>query len=102
MEWISAHIEALIAIGSAVAGFASWNIGQGFRIKAVEGALTAHEKHGAEKTNTLEKEIALLRSHYENNQVRLTEELRRIGEKLAHIEGIMTAQNNRPTARNRG
>lgn len=99
MEWIAAHLEGLIAIGGAICGFASWNIGQGFRIKAIEDSIDAHEKREAEKTKVIEKEITLLRTHYESNQVRLTDELRRIGEKLAHIEGVLTAQNNRVTSR---
>lgn len=101
MEWIAAHLEGIVAIGAAICAFASWNIGQGFEIKSVKSMISAVEKAAKDKSEIQQKEIDLLRSHYEQNQRHLTDELRRIGEKLAHIEGFLTARKSNNTERAR-
>lgn len=81
MPWMFEHVESIIAVLGALVTFASWNISQGVRLKAVEKDL---EKLQIAHATLKEQQDAMVKPLYE--------ELRRIGEKLAHIEGFLTAK----------
>lgn len=81
MNWMFEHAESIVAIVGALVTFASWNISQGMRLKAAEREI-----------NELKLMANDLRTQQDKMVKPLYEELRRIGEKLAHIEGFLTAK----------
>lgn len=81
MPWIFEHAESVLALMGALITFAGWNITQGVRLKAVE-----------KEVELLKTAQATLREQQDAMVRPLYEELRRIGEKLAHIEGFLTAK----------
>lgn len=81
MPWIFEHVESVLALIGALVTFAGWNITQGVRLKAAE-----------KEIENLQKSQEVLRSQQDTMVKPLYDELRRIGEKLAHIEGFLTAK----------
>jgi hypothetical protein len=75
------HAESIIAVVGALVTFASWNISQGIRLKSAEAEIAETKKSLGE-----------LRIQQDTMVKPLYDELRRIGEKLAHIEGFLTAK----------
>jgi hypothetical protein len=81
MDWLNAHAELFILLFSiigAVGTFTAWNVSQGLRLKAAEDALEAQRI-----------ELAAIKAKQDSLAGELFAELRRIGEKLAHIEGFL-------------
>lgn len=85
MDWLNMHAEAIVAFGGALITFVSWNTSQGMRLKAAETKL---KEHG--------EALATLRSQHDGVQSTLARELTTIREKLAHIEGYLTAKRQAP------
>lgn len=85
MLWFVEHIEATIAIVTALATFGGWNLSQGIRLKSAEAEIV-----------DLKNSVKNLRDQQDKVVKPLYEELRRIGEKLAHIEGFLTAKEQAP------
>lgn len=79
--WFFEHAESILAILGALLTFTTWNISQGIRLRAAEKDIEA-----------LKTSQATLREQQDAMVKPLYDELRRIGEKLAHIEGFLTAK----------
>lgn len=81
MPWLFEHVESVLAIIGALVTFTSWNLSQGIRLKAAEREI---ENLRNSLTGIVAKQDEMVKPLYD--------ELRRIGEKLAHIEGFLTAK----------
>lgn len=92
MDWLNQHIELIAYVAGAVLTFTVWNVNQGNRLKAAEKALAAHESEVARRFEHFEGELKAIRLRQENVEKGLMEELRRVGEKLAHIEGFLVGR----------
>ena len=79
--WFFEHAESILVILGALLTFTTWNITQGVRLRAAEKDIEA-----------LKTSQATLREQQDAMVKPLYDELRRIGEKLAHIEGFLTAK----------
>lgn len=84
MPWLFEHVESVLALLGALVTFASWNISQGLRLKTAEAEIAETKKSLGE-----------LKVQQDTMVKPLYDELRRIGEKLAHIEGFLTAKKQR-------
>ena len=78
MEWFGQHFEVIAYVAGAVFTFTAWNVNQGSRLGVAEKELEAQAK-----------EIEKIKGQQDAIQKDLATELRRIGEKLAHIEGFL-------------
>lgn len=78
MDWLSDHADMLVYISGGLLTFLIWNVNQGNRIK-----------EALHRVGTLEKTMEAIRTNQSAEKKELVDELRRIGEKLAHIEGFL-------------
>lgn len=100
MDWLFEHSESILMLLGAILTFTSWNISQGLRLKTIEKEFTHFKEKEfseyrasvAEQFKVQQSEVASVRAQQEALIKPLYEELRRIGEKLAHIEGFLTAR----------
>jgi hypothetical protein len=97
MDWLSQHLEGVVSICVLAFGFTTWNIRQGIRLADMRESMKEYRGAVAEQFKVQQSEIAALRAQQDVVMKTLSDELRRIGEKLAHIEGFLTA-NRQPTA----
>ena len=107
MDWLNQHLELIAYVAGAVLTFTIWNVSQGMRLKAIEKAVgqfnekefTDFKTAVAKKFEHTEGELSAIRLRQENVEKGLMEELRRVGEKLAHIEGFLVGRKQASTKR---
>lgn len=78
MEWLFAHADILVYVSGGFLTFLIWNVNQARDIKEMKA-----------QGKVRDAEIAALRAKQETLSVELVAELRKLGEKLAHIEGYL-------------
>lgn len=92
MDWFNQHIEIIAYVMGAVLTFTIWNINQGNRTKNLETDLAEHKEQVTKELTRHDSEVRAVRVRQDSVEKGLMDELRRIGEELAHIKGFMSAQ----------
>ena len=92
MDWLNQHLELIAYVAGAVLTFTIWNVNQGNRLKSCERNLAEFKTLVAKQFEHDDGEIKAIRVRQENVEKGLMEELRRVGEKLAHIEGFLVGR----------
>jgi len=100
MEWLFEHGESVATLGTIVFAFISWNVAQSIGLRNAreefrkfrEQEFKEYKVHISKQFEFMQSEISALRAQQDVVMKTLSEELRRIGEKLAHIEGFLTAE----------
>lgn len=85
MEWLNGHADLLTGLGGLLFFFTGWNVNQGWKVKELALLATLQAAAFQEQKEELKK----VRERQDAIERGWTDELRRLGEKLAHIEGLL-------------